>query len=94
MIRSFRSKALERFWWRGDPRRVDPRHHVKLRRQLAMLDAAVTPEGMNVPGWRWHRLKGSEDGRFAVSVDQNWRLTFVWSAEGPDAVDVDYEDYH
>ncbi len=91
---SFRSKALERFWWRNDPRRVDPRHQEKLRRQLAMLDASTGSEGMNVPGWRWHRLKGNEDGRFAVWVDQNWRLTFGWSQNGPGAVDVNYEDYH
>ena len=94
MIRSFRSKALERFWWKGDPRRIDSRHHDKLRRQLAMLDASGSPDGMNVPGWRFHRLSGSGSHRFAVWVDQNWRLTFGWSDEGPDAVDADYEDYH
>lgn len=94
MIKSFRSKSLERYWWRGESHRIDPKHREKLRRQLAMLDASTEPAGMNLPGWRWHRLKGRDDGRFAVWVDQNWRLTFGWSPEGPDAVDVDYEDYH
>jgi toxin HigB-1 len=89
MIRSFRSRALERFWWKGDPRRVDPRHVEKIRRQLAVLDQATRPEDMNLPGWRLHALRG---GRWAIWVDQNWRLTFGWSDEGPDA--VDYEDYH
>jgi proteic killer suppression protein len=94
MIRSFRSKALERFWWRGDSRRIDTRHVAKLRRQLGVLDAANTPDAMNIPGWRFHRLAGDQAGRFAVWIDQNWRLTFGWSDDGPDAVDVDYEDYH
>ncbi|MEQ1578473.1 MAG: type II toxin-antitoxin system RelE/ParE family toxin [Hyphomicrobium sp.] len=94
MIISFRSKALERFWWRGDPRRIDSRHVEKIRRQLGTLDAATTPEGMNLPGWRFHRLKGAEAGRYAVWVDANFRMTFAWSEQGPDAVDVDYEDYH
>ena len=94
MIRNFRSKALERFWWRGEIRRVHPHHVAKLRRQLRVLDIAKTAEDMNVQGWRWHRLTGSEQGRYAVWVDQNWRLTYGWSAEGPEAVDVDYEDYH
>ena len=49
---------------------------------------------MDVPGWNFHRLKGKGKGRYAVSVDKNWRLTFAWSDEGPDAVDVDYLDYH
>jgi plasmid maintenance system killer protein len=46
---------------------------------------------MDLPGWRFHPLRG---GRWAVWVDQNWRLAFGWSDEGPDAVDVGYEDYH
>jgi toxin HigB-1 len=94
MILSFRSKALERFWWKGNARRLDSRHVDKIRRQLGTLDAATSPEGMNLAGWQFHRLKGADAGRFAVRVDENFRLTFAWSATGPDAVDVDYEDYH
>jgi proteic killer suppression protein len=92
VIRSFRSKALERYWWKGDARRIDPHHLAKIRRQLAVLDCATRPEDMNLPGWRFHRLRGER--RWAVWVDQNWRLTFAWNTDGPDAVDVDYEDYH
>ena len=58
-----------------------------------MLDAATSPEGMNVPGWHFHGLKGMEKGRYAVWVDKNWRLSFAWSDEGRDAIDVDYLDY-
>ena len=47
---------------------------------------------MNLPGWDWHFLKGSSAGRWSVSVNGNWRLTFVF--EGIDAVIVDYLDYH
>ena len=94
MIKSFRSKALAKFWWKGEARRIDPRHVDKLRRQLGVLDVAKAPEAMNVPGWRFHRLSGDQADRFAVWVDQNWRLTFGWSEEGPDAVDAGYEDYH
>ncbi len=91
MIKSFRSKALERFWWKGDQRRLDPRHVEKIRRQLGVLDHATRPADMNLPGWRFHPLR---HGRWSVWVDQNWRLTFAWSEKGPDAIEVDYEDYH
>jgi proteic killer suppression protein len=91
VIKSFRSNALRRFWLKGEIRRIDARHVDKVRRQLAVLDHATSPEDMNLPGWRFHKLHGA---RWAVWVDQNWRLTFAWSEEGPDAVDVDYEDYH
>ena len=94
MIKSFRSKALERSWWKGEARRIDARHLAKLRRQLGVLDVAKSPEAMNVQGWRFHKLSGDQAGRYSVWVDQNWRLTFGWPDTGPGAVDVDYEDYH
>ena len=94
MIRSFQSRKLQRFWVKGEIRQVDSRHAAKLRRQLATLDAASSPEGMNLPGWRFHRRTGVDAGRFSVWVDQNWRLTFAWAVDGPDAVEVNYEDYH
>lgn len=47
---------------------------------------------MDLPGLRFHGLKGKDKGRFAVWVSENWRLTFGW--DGTDALDVDLEDYH
>ncbi len=49
---------------------------------------------MRRPGFGFHQLAGDQAGRYAVKVDKNWRATFGWSDDGPDAVDVDYEDYH
>lgn len=59
---------------------------------LDRLDAAVRPGDMNVPGWRFHPLRGAGKGRWAVSVSGNLRLTFGF--DGEDAVDIDLEDYH
>lgn len=47
---------------------------------------------MNIPGLRFHSLKGREHGRYAVDASGHWRITFAWDDE--DAVDVDLEDYH
>lgn len=47
---------------------------------------------MDLPGWRFHALKGSLKGVWSVRVDKNWRLVF--SFRGEDAFDVDYVDYH
>lgn len=94
MIVSFRSKALEPFWWKGEVRRVDARHVERLRRLLADLEDAKAPKDMNLPGSYFHPLVGDQSGRYAVRVNKNWRLTFGWSDHGPDALDVDYEDYH
>ena len=94
MIISFRSKALERFWMKGDSRQIDPRHVAKLTVLLSSLDAAAMPIAMNLPGFGFHGLSGDQSGRYSVKVNKNWRITFGWSQTGVDAVDVDYEDYH
>ena len=60
--------------------------------RLAALDTAYTVEDMNVPGWRLHPLKGELVGRWAITVNGNWRVTFEFR-EG-NAYVLDYEDYH
>lgn len=47
---------------------------------------------MNLPGLYLHELKGDRQGAWSVRVSGNWRVTFEF--DGPDAVNVDYEDYH
>lgn len=47
---------------------------------------------MNLPGYRFHGLRGDRGGTYAVSVTGNLRITFVF--DGEDAIDVDLEDYH
>lgn len=92
MIRSFRNKGLKLYANRGDRSKLSI---VNLRRLDAILErlaAAERPEDMNLPGWRFHALKGSMAGRYAVDATGNWRVTFAW--DGADAVDVDLEDYH
>ena len=46
---------------------------------------------MDLPSYRLYRLRGS-DNRYAIDVDENYRLTFDF-ANG-DAYVLDYEDYH
>ena len=60
--------------------------------QLAALDTALTIDDMDLPGFRLHRLKGEFAGRWSITVNGNWRLTFEF-LDG-NATIVDYEDYH
>ncbi|WP_246218592.1 type II toxin-antitoxin system RelE/ParE family toxin [Parasphingorhabdus halotolerans] len=64
----------------------------RVERILARLDAAPAPEDMNLPGYRFHGLKGKDKGRYAIDASGNWRITFAW--DGKDAIDVDLKDYH
>jgi toxin HigB-1 len=92
MIRSFRNKALSRFFATGDTSKLSVQNPVRLRRILIALDEASSPDEMNFPGWRFHGLKGKDKLRYAVDASGNWRITFGWNAT--DAIDVDLEDYH
>ncbi len=92
MIRSFRSKALRRLAEQGDASRLSVPNVRRVETILARLESALAPEDLNLPGYRWHGLKGKEKGRYAVDASGNWRITFAW--DGKDAVDVDLEDYH
>ena len=94
MILSFRSKALEKFWWKGETHRVDSRYVKKIAQILADLDDSAEPEEMDKPAYHFHRLTGEMAGRYSVHVNKNWRLTFGWVETGADAIEVDYEDYH
>ena len=91
-MRTFRHKDLERFFREGSKAGIQPKHERRLRLQLGRLDAAIGPSDMGLPGWRLHPLTGAFKCHWAVWVDENWRLTFIF--EGSDAVLVDYLDYH
>jgi proteic killer suppression protein len=74
MIRSFRSKGLQRFAERDDASKLPVRNEDRVRRILARLDVVAAPQDMNLPGWFFHPLKGVR--RYSVRVSGNWRITF------------------
>ena len=83
---------MQRFAATGDAAKLNVRNPERVRRILLALNEARTPTTMALPGLRFHPLKGSQKGRFAVDASGNWRITFGW--EGEDAINVDLEDYH
>ena len=92
MIRTFKHKGLERFFSKGGQRGIPLQSAARIARMLDRLDASVAAGDMELPGYRFHPLKGARTGEYAVSVSGNWRLTFRF--EGEDAIDVNLEDYH
>jgi toxin HigB-1 len=92
MILSFKHKGLEVFFVTGSKKGIIQEHAPKIERILDRLDASISPNDMNLPGYRLHELKGKEAGTWSVTVNANWRITFEF--EGQDAILVDYKDYH
>jgi proteic killer suppression protein len=91
MIGSFRNKALRRFWEDGDWRGLRADMVRRIAYLLDALETAAVLKETDVLGAHLHMLRGKPT-RYALRVNKNWRITFGWSAEG--AQDVDLEDYH
>lgn len=60
---SFRHKGRRRFYETGSVAGIEPKHATGLRMQLAALDSVQVIEGMDIPGFRLHPLKGAGRGR-------------------------------
>jgi toxin HigB-1 len=92
MIRSFKHRGLKRLYERGDRSGIRSDLLDTVQEILTVLDSAVTPQALNLPGYRLHPLKGELKGLWAVTVRTNWRIVFRF--EGTDAFDVELIDYH
>ena len=92
MIQSFRHKGVRKLFETGSTAGVQASHAKRLRLQLTALDTAQAIEDMDVPGFALHPLKGALRGRWSISVNGNWRLTFEF--KDGNAYVLDYEDYH
>lgn len=67
-------------------------HSRKLQVILQLLDAADSPEKLNLPGLGFHKLKGNLKNYYSVTVRANWRVIFQF--DNQDAILVNYVDYH
>lgn len=91
MIKSFSNKHLKALWETGKSR-IDAQMHKRILRRLDRLDAAETPEDMDLPGFNFHALRGFNPTRYTVHVNGPWCITFEF--HNGDAHVVDYEQYH
>jgi proteic killer suppression protein len=92
MIQSFRHRGLKRLHERGDPSKLRADQAERIGIALADLNAARTPQDLDLPGYRLHRLKGDLRDSWSIRVSANWRVIFRF--EGGDVCDVDLVDYH
>ena len=92
MIKSWQHKGLKLFYDTGSPRGIQVKHKVRLTIILQRLDAAIKSDDLNLPGMRFHKLKGKFKDFYSVSVSGHWRV--IYKFEGKNATLVDYLDYH
>ena len=92
MIRNFKHRGLKRLYEDGDARGIRPDLVDTVEDILVRLDGAITPQALNLTGYRLHALKGDLKGFWSVTVRANWRIIF--RLQGADATDVELIDYH
>jgi proteic killer suppression protein len=92
MIQSFKHRGIELFFTKGSFKAIPAQFATRIERILDRLDSATEAKDMDLPGYKFHELKGSKKGTYAVSVSGNWRITFQFNDDG--AAEVNLEDYH
>jgi proteic killer suppression protein len=92
VIVSFNHKGLKQFFESGNASKLTPEHVSKIRLILTRLHAVSSPEEMDVPGYKLHKLTGALKDFWSVKVDKNYRIIFRFVGE--DVADVEYIDYH
>jgi len=92
MIQSIKSKPLRLLFEKGDSSKLRPDFIRKIENILTRLHAAKELKDMNAPNYSLHPLKGSRKGIWAITIKENWRITFRF--DNGDAYDVNLEDYH
>jgi proteic killer suppression protein len=92
MIRSFRDRATERLWSGAFVKRFSGIEKQAVRK-LDMLHHARDLNDLRAPpANRLEALAGERRGQHSIRVNDQWRICFRWSKEGP--IDVEIVDYH
>jgi proteic killer suppression protein len=62
-------------------------------RKLDQLDSAEQLDDLRIPaGNRLEALTGNRKGQYSIRINEQYRICFVWTADGPS--DVEIVDYH
>ena len=94
-IQSFADRAVERLFLEGTvPRGAGWSAAAKVAaRKLDMLGYAHELGDLaSPPGNRLEALKDDLSGFHSIRINDQWRVTFRWTASGP--ADADIRDYH
>ena len=93
MIVGFRYKETEKLWQSGRNRRLPAGLQRRAFAKLAMLNAAVTLDNLQVPpGNQLEALRGNRAGQHSIRVNDQYRVCFVW--RNGNAFEVEIVDYH
>lgn len=93
MIKTFADKETRLLYATGKSKRLPAELLGRAIRRLEYIDLATTLDDLKVPpSNRLHALQGDRAGQYAISINDQWRICFVW--QDGDAFEVEITDYH
>lgn len=93
MIKTFADKRTREVYETGKSKRFPPDLARRVRRRLEYVDVAARLEDLRQPpSNRLHALKDDRQGQHSISINDQWRICFVF--EDGDAYEVEICDYH
>jgi len=69
------NKGQQLYFEQGSSAGINAAHKSKLKMRLVVLDIATSIEGIALPGFRLHSLKGNKEGIWVIDENKNWRIT-------------------
>jgi len=93
LIQGWKTEAARLVFEGGSPKRFPSDLLRAVRRRLFQINAATRVEDLrSPPGNRLHPLTGDRSGQWSISVNDQFRICFVWTDRGPD--EIEFLDYH
>jgi len=93
VIKTFADKHTRELFITGKSKRIQPDLLKRAVRRLEYVDLATCLEDLRVPpSNRLHALKGTLEGQYSISINDQWRICFHFIDR--DAYDVEITDYH
>ncbi len=92
MIKSFGCKETQKLFSGGKTRKFSG-FQSQAERKLQILNGAETLDDLkSPPGNKLEALSGDRYGQYSIRINNQWRLCFRWTDDGPENVEI--IDYH
>jgi proteic killer suppression protein len=92
MIQSFRDGATRRLWMDGFAKRFSGIEKQALRKLDMLHHAGNLNDLRTPPANRLEALAGNRRGQHSIRINDQWRICFTWTKDGP--ANVEIVDYH
>jgi proteic killer suppression protein len=88
VIKSFADKHTREVFERGKSRRFASILDVAERKLAMLTSAKLLTDLKSPPGNKLEALKKDRMGQHSIRINDQWRICFVWTEDGPENVEI------